>query len=32
MNKAQKITVVVMTILTVALIINQLVNNFNFSL
>ena len=30
MNKAQKITAVVMVIIGLALIVNQVINNFNF--
>ena len=31
MNNSQKVTLIVMTIVTVSLIVNQVVNNFNFS-
>ncbi len=32
MNKAQKVTTTVITVLTIALVINQVINNFNFSI
>ena len=32
MNKAQKITTLVMTIIGLALVVNQVINNFNFVL
>ena len=32
MNKAQKITTAIISILSIALVINQVINNFNFSI
>ena len=32
MNKAQKLTTVIISILSIALVINQVINNFNFSI
>ena len=32
MNKAQKVTTVIISILSIALVVNQVINNFNFSI
>jgi len=32
MNNSQKVTVIVMTIIGLALVVNQVINNFNFVL
>ena len=31
MNKSQKVTLIVMTVIGLALVVNQVINNFNFA-